>query len=193
MKCIAILGSTGSIGRNALQVARHLKSRFKVVALAARDNIDLLEQQALEFQPALIGVYHPEKAAELQKRLPKQTVLAGMEGLKAVASCEKAHMVISAMAGTLGLQPTIEAIIAGKNIGLANKEALVSGGALIMRLVKEHGVELIPIDSEHSAIFQCLKGEKQSAVNRIVLTASGGPFRNWTQEQLNQCNSRASP
>jgi len=184
MKQIAILGSTGSIGRNALNVARHLKSRFRIVALAARGNIDLLEQQAREFQPLIIGVYDPVKARELQKRLPHQTVVAGMEGLKAVAVCQEAEMVISAIAGTLGLQPTIEAILAGKNIGLANKEALVSGGSLVMRLVKERRVQLIPIDSEHSAIFQCLKGEKQSAVNRIVLTSSGGPFRTWVDEQL---------
>lgn len=183
MKQIAILGSTGSIGRNALAVVRHLKSGFRVVALAARENIDLLEQQAREFEPLIIGVFDPEKARELKKRLPGRTIIAGMEGLKAVAACQEADMVISAIAGTLGLQPTIEAILAGKDIGLANKEALVSGGALVMRLVKEKGVQLIPIDSEHSAIFQCLKGEKKSTVNRIVLTSSGGPFRSWTQEQ----------
>lgn len=184
MKQIAILGSTGSIGRNALNVARHLKSRFRVVALAARENIDLLEQQVREFHPLIVAVFHADKARELQKRLPGQAVVAGLEGLKAVAACQEADMVISAIAGTLGLEPTIEAILAGKDIGLANKEALVSGGALVMRLVQEQGVQLIPIDSEHSAIFQCLNGEKKSAVNRIVLTASGGPFRTWTQEQL---------
>ena len=184
MKRIAILGSTGSIGCNALNVVRHLPAQLKVAALAARENIDLLEQQALEFQPSLIAVYLPEKARELQKRLPQFTVLAGMEGLKAVAACQEADMVVSAIAGTLGLQPTIEAILAGKDIGLANKEALVSGGALVMRLVREKGVQLIPIDSEHSAIFQCLKGEKKSAVNRIILTSSGGPFRTWSSDQL---------
>lgn len=184
MKSISILGSTGSIGQNALNVVRHLKSELKVAALAARENIDLLEQQAVEFQPSLIAVYNKEKALELQKRLPRLTVLGGMEGLKAVASCAEAEMVVSAIAGTLGLQPTVEAILAGKDIGLANKEALVSGGALVMKLVKEQGVKLIPIDSEHSAIFQCLKNEKKSAVHRIVLTSSGGPFRNWTDEQL---------
>lgn len=184
MKQIAILGSTGSIGRNALHVVRHLTSHFRVVALAARDNIDLLEQQAREFHPLIIAVFNPEKAYELQKRLPGQTIVAGMEGLKAVAACQEAEMVISAIAGTLGLQPTIEAILAGKKIGLANKEVLVSGGALVMRLVKECGVQLIPIDSEHSAIFQCLNGEKRSTVNRLILTSSGGPFRTWTKEQI---------
>lgn len=184
MKQIAILGSTGSIGRNALNVARHLSTQLKVAAISARENIDLLEKQAHEFHPSLIAVYHEEKAKELQRRLPGYRVLGGMEGLKAVAACEEADMVVSAIAGTLGLQPTIEAILAGKDIGLANKEALVSGGALVMRLVKERGVQLIPIDSEHSAIFQCLKGEKKSSVRRIVLTSSGGPFRNRTREQL---------
>lgn len=184
MKKLAILGSTGSIGRNALHVARHLKERFQVVALAARENIDLLEQQALEFHPLLIAVYQPDKALELQKRLPGYTVLAGMEGLKAVAACQEADLVISAIAGTLGLQPTIEAILAGKDIGLANKEALVSGGALVMRLVKEKGVQLLPIDSEHSAIFQCLNGEDKGSVERIILTWSGGSFRGLSREQL---------
>lgn len=184
MKQIAILGSTGSIGRNALNVVRHLKSQFHVVALAARENIDLLEQQAREFCPLIIGVFDPKKAHELQKRLPGQNIVAGIEGLKAVAACQEAQMVISAIAGTLGLEPTVEAILAGKDVGLANKEALVSGGALVMRLVKEKRVQLIPIDSEHSAIFQCLKGEKKSTVQRIVLTSSGGPFRTWTNEQL---------
>jgi len=184
MKKIAILGSTGSIGRNTLNVARHLSNDFKVVALAARENIDLLEQQAREFHPSIIAVFQPNKALELQKRLPRQTILSGMEGLKAVAACQEAEMVISAIAGTLGLQPTIEAILAGKDVGLANKEALVSGGELVMRLVKEKGVQLLPIDSEHSAIFQCLNGEKKSSVHRIILTSSGGPFRGWTQDQL---------
>jgi 1-deoxy-D-xylulose-5-phosphate reductoisomerase len=184
MKQIALLGSTGSIGRNALNIARHLKSRFRIVAIASRENIDLLEQQADEFHPSIIGVYNPEKARELQKRRPHLRVIAGMEGLKAVAACPEAEMVISAIVGTAGLQPTIEAILAGKDIGLANKEALVSGGDLVMRLVKERGVQLIPIDSEHSAIFQCLKGEKTKNVHRIVLTSSGGPFRTWTDAQL---------
>jgi 1-deoxy-D-xylulose-5-phosphate reductoisomerase len=109
-----------------------------------------------------------------------------MEGLKAVAACQEAELVISAIAGTMGLQPTIEAILAGKDIGLANKEALVSGGSLVMKLVKEHGIQLIPIDSEHSAIFQCLNGEKRSTIHRIVLTSSGGPFRTLTSKALEE-------
>lgn len=184
MKHIAILGSTGSIGKNTLQVARHLKERIKVVAIAARENIDLLEAQSKEFCPDIIAVFNNAKAYELQKRLPGKTVLAGMEGLLAAASYSEADLVISAMTGTMGLQPTIEAIKAGKDVGLANKEALVSGGAIIMKLVKEKNINLLPIDSEHSAIFQCLNGEALKSVQRIILTSSGGPFRTWTQEQL---------
>ncbi|MBA2368853.1 MAG: 1-deoxy-D-xylulose-5-phosphate reductoisomerase [Candidatus Protochlamydia sp.] len=184
MKRISVLGSTGSIGQNTMKVARHLGQDIQVAALAARENIDLLEAQAKEFNPDLIAVYNSDRAHDLQKRLPGKTVLAGMEGLIAVASYSGADMVISAIAGTVGLQPTIEAILAGKDIGLANKEALVSGGALIMKLVEENGTSLVPIDSEHSAIFQCLKGEQREAVRRLVLTSSGGPFRTWTEEQL---------
>lgn len=186
MKRIALLGSTGSIGQNALRIVRHLPSSFQVVSLAARENIDLLEQQAHEFKPQLIAVYNHEKARELQKRLPHYRVVAGMEGLCEAAACSDAEMTISAIAGTMGLQPTIETILAGKDIGLANKEALVSGGALIMQLVKEKGIKLIPIDSEHSAIFQCLNGENSQTIDRIILTSSGGPFRTWSAEQLAQ-------
>lgn len=184
MKKIAILGSTGSIGESTLRVIRHLKKEFTVTALAAKSNIDLLESQAKEFQPQLIAVFDEDKALELKKRLPNIKVVAGMDGLKEVAAQSSADFVVSAMSGTLGLVPTVAAIQAGKNIGLANKEALVSGGALVMRLAKEKGIQLLPIDSEHSAIFQCLNGEKQAEVNRIIITASGGPFRNFTTEQL---------
>lgn len=186
MKRVVILGSTGSIGQNALVIARHLHSHFEVVALAAKENIDLLEQQIHEFHPRLVAVFNEKKAHELQKRLPKQTILAGMEGLCAVAAYEESDLVISAIADTVGLKPTIEAIKAGKNIGLANKEVLVSAGAFVMQLAKEKGVVLIPIDSEHSAIFQCLKGERIPAARRLILTSSGGPFRSWTQEQIDQ-------
>lgn len=186
MKRISILGSTGSIGKNALNVARHLSDQIQITALAAKSNIDLLEEQAREFNPDVIGVYEKDKAQELQKRLPHHRVVGGIEGLLAVAAYEESGLVISAIAGTMGLQPTVAAIQAGKNIGLANKEALVSGGALVMRLVKETGIQLIPIDSEHSAIFQCLKQEPLKAIDRIILTASGGPFRTWTDEQLDQ-------
>lgn len=186
MKHIAILGSTGSIGKNAIKIAKHLNDQIQVKVLAARENIDLLETQAHECQPELIAVYNLEKARELQRRLPNYEVVGGMEGLVAAASHSSVDLVISAMSGTVGLQPTLAAINAKKDIGLANKEALVSGGALVMKLVNEKGVQLIPIDSEHSAIFQCLKGEKRDSIGRIILTSSGGPFRHYTQDQLQQ-------
>lgn len=186
MKNISVLGSTGSIGQNVLKVAHHLKDQIRVVALAAKENIDLLENQAEQFRPLIIGVYCEKKAKELQKRLPKQKIVAGMEGLCAVASLSEANMVVSAIAGTLGLRPTVAAIKAKKDVALANKEALVSGGALVMHLVKENEVALLPIDSEHSAIFQCLNGEKKESVRRIIITASGGPFRTFTPDQLSR-------
>jgi 1-deoxy-D-xylulose-5-phosphate reductoisomerase len=178
MRYLSILGSTGSIGRNCLAVARHLgKETVQVVALAARYNIDLLEQQTREFHPQLVAVYDLEQARELQKRIPHIPVIGGMEGLEA-------NLVISAISGSIGLSPTIAAIQAGKDIGFANKEVLVSGGEIVMSLVRKHGIELIPIDSELTAIFQCIKGEGAKAVQRILITASGGPFRNYTLDQL---------
>lgn len=185
-KCIAILGSTGSIGRQTLEVVRHLSPHVRVCALAARENIDLLEQQAREFHPSLIAVFDEEKGRLLQQRLPHQQIAVGREGLNAVAAYKEAEIVISAIAGTRGLEPTVTALSAGKTIGLANKEALVSGGNLVMRLAQEQGGSIIPIDSEHSAIFQCLQGSKREEVQRLILTSSGGPFRTRTMEELDQ-------
>lgn len=185
MRYLSILGSTGSIGKNCLAVARHLgKEKVQIVALAAGSQIDLLEKQAQEFQPQLIAVYDLDQALILQKRLPHIPVIGGMEGLEAVACHEKANLVISSISGAIGLIPTIAAIKANKNIGFANKEVLVSGGELVMSLVRKHGIELIPIDSELTAIFQCLKGEGAKVAKRILITASGGPFRNFTDAQL---------
>ena len=186
MKKIALLGSTGSIGESTLKVARHLKEKIKVSALAAHSNIDLLEQQAKEFHPEMVAVFDEKKAAELKKRLPHLPVEAGIEGLKAVASYSGANFVVSAISGTAGLLPTIAALEAGKPVGLANKEALVAGGALVMALAKQKEVPIIPIDSEHSALFQCLNGESKKSVHRLILTASGGPFRNFSSEQLQE-------
>lgn len=184
MKKIAILGSSGSIGTSTLQVARHLKDQIQVVALAGNSNIDLLEKQAREFSPKLIAVYDESKAKELRNRLPHIEIESGLNGLNAVASFHEADFIVSAITGTMGLIPTIAAIQSGKTVGLANKEALVSGGALVMDLAKKHGVKILPIDSEHSAIFQCLEGEQKKAVHKIILTASGGPFRKYSSEQL---------
>lgn len=187
MRSLSILGSTGSIGKNCLAVARHLgKEAVQIVALAARNQIDLLEQQAREFHPKLIAVYDLEQAHQLQKRIPHIPVLGGMEGLKAVAVHEKANLVISAINGAIGLVPTMAAIEARKQIGFANKEVLVSGGSIVMSLVRNLGVDLIPIDSELTAIFQCLKGENPKTIQRILITASGGPFREYTAAQLEQ-------
>lgn len=189
MKRITLLGSTGSIGKNTLEVVRHLKENFKVTALAARDNIDLLEAQAKEFQPQIIAVFNEEKGHLLQKKLPSIPIVCGMEGLKTVASFSNSDMMVSAISGTLGLQPTLAAILAGKSVALANKESLVSGGSLIMKYAQEKGVPILPIDSEHSAIFQCLNGENISSVRRLILTSSGGPFRNYTKDMFENISS----
>lgn len=182
MKKIAVLGSTGSIGRNTLAVIEHLG--FEVGALAAHSNITLLEEQAKIFQPECIAVFDPEKAAILQKRLSSFHIVSGMEGLIEAATLPSLDMAIVAVVGATGILPTLKAIEAGKTIGLANKETLVAAGELIMTTAKKHNVLILPIDSEHSAIFQCLQGERQHAVRRLILTASGGPFRALTEEEL---------
>ena len=185
MKTLAILGSTGSIGKNCLAVARHLgRQHVQVVALAAKNNIELLEEQAKEFHPSLVAVYDTDQACKLQKRIPHIPVIGGMEGLEAIATYDKANLVIAAISGAIGLAPTIAAIKANKNIGFASKEVLVSAGEIVTSLVRSHNVQLIPIDSELTAIFQCLKGESEKGVQRLLITASGGPFRNYTAAQL---------
>lgn len=184
MKRIGILGSTGSIGKGALQVIAHLKENFQVTALAAKSNIDLLEQQAKLFRPEIVAVWDEAKARELQSRLPGIPVLAGLEGVIAVATHPSVDLLLSAMSSFDGVLPTLKAIEAKKNVALANKEALVAAGKLVLELVAMHGVELIPVDSEHTAILQCLKGEDRAKIRRIILTASGGPFREISNEKL---------
>lgn len=186
MKKIAILGSTGSIGQNTLRVARHLNEEIEVVALAAGSNVEVIEAQVKEFQPRIVALFNEDKAVELQRRLPQVDVLSGDEGLRAVATAPEAEMVVSAIAGTRGFAPTLTAIEAGKDIGLANKETLVSGGALVMKAAQRSGAAIIPIDSEHSAIFQCLQGENRQTIRRLILTASGGPFREFSDQELAQ-------
>ena len=185
IKYIAILGSTGSIGTQTLEVVR-AQQDIKVTALSAGDNIDLLEQQIREFRPALAAVKTEEKAKELALRISDLNipVLSGMDGLMAVACEKKAEVLVTAIVGMLGIRPTIAAIEAGKDIALANKETLVTAGHIIMPLAKKSGVRILPVDSEHSAIFQCLQGEPKKALDKILLTASGGPFRGKSAEFL---------
>jgi 1-deoxy-D-xylulose-5-phosphate reductoisomerase len=185
MKTIAILGSTGSIGTQALDVVRQHPEQFSVVALAAGRNIELLAEQAREFAPRVISVQTKELAENIKREIPDHIeVVWGEEGAFTVATHTQAEFVISAMVGSAGLAPTLAAIEARKTIGLANKETLVTAGHIVMQKAKERGVSIIPIDSEHSAIFQCLQGEDRSAVRRLILTASGGSFRDLTRDEL---------
>ncbi len=185
MRHLVILGSTGSIGKNTLNVARHLgPERIRIKALAAKNNIELLYAQIQEFQPEVVAVYDTDKALELQRQCPHIKVLKGIEGICAIASLSNNLFVVSAMNSAMGLLPTVEAIKAGNTIGLANKEVLISAGAYICKLAAKHGVELLPMDSEHSAIFQCLQGINKDHVKKVILTASGGPFLKMEKEQL---------
>ncbi|HHO48613.1 MAG TPA: 1-deoxy-D-xylulose-5-phosphate reductoisomerase [Desulfobacteraceae bacterium] len=187
MKTITLLGSTGSIGRNVLAVIRQFPDRFRVAGLAAGSNIDQLRRQVAEFAPRCVAVADEEAAARLADALPGEyrgRIHCGPEGLSRVAVCEEADMTVSAVVGAVGLLPTLDAIEAGKDIGLANKETLVMAGSLVMDAVRCSGVRLLPIDSEHSAIFQVLEAGRRQDVSRLILTASGGPFRNKTCEEL---------
>jgi 1-deoxy-D-xylulose-5-phosphate reductoisomerase len=185
VRYVSIIGSTGSIGTQTLEVIRE-QGDFKVSALAAGSNIELLEKQAREFKPFIVGVFVEEKAAELKNRLKDTNikVVSGMDGLIEVAVQEKSSIVVTAVVGMIGIRPTIAAIQAGKDIALANKETLVTAGHLIMPMVKEKGVNLYPVDSEHSAIFQCLQGEEMREIDSLIITASGGPFRKYTLKDL---------
>jgi len=185
MKKIAILGSTGSIGTQTLEVVRANKD-IEVTALAAGSNIDLLEKQIREFSPKIAAVWNEEKAKELKDRVRDLDIRveSGMEGLLAVATELGAEIVVTAVVGMIGIRPTIAAMNAGKDIALANKETLVTAGHIIMSLAKEKHVRILPVDSEHSAIFQSLNGETGNKIHKILLTASGGPFRGWTREQM---------
>ena len=187
MKNIAILGSTGSIGTQTLDVVRE-HGDLSVVALAAGNNIKLLEEQIREFHPKVAAVWDEEKAAVLRDSVKDcaVTVVCGMDGLLTVATIPDSEILVTAIVGMLGIRPTIAAIKSGKNIALANKETLVTAGHIIMPLAKEYGVSILPVDSEHSAIFQSLNGEHNNKIERILLTASGGPFRGKTKKDLEQ-------
>ena len=179
MKNIAVLGSTGSIGTQTLDVVRANPERLCVKALAAGHNITQLESQIREFHPQIAAVWDEEKAKELRictADLPVK-IVSGMEGLLEIAQMEEAEVLVTAIVGMIGIRPTIAAIKAGKDIALANKETLVTAGHIIMPLAKEYNVKILPVDSEHSAIFQSLNGEKKTQIDKILLTASGGPFR----------------
>ena len=185
MKKIAILGSTGSIGTQTLEVVEN-QGDMEVTALAAGNNIRLLEEQIRKFMPKLVCVWNEEKAKELAVSvgdLPVR-VVSGMEGLIEVATEPSADIVVTAVVGMIGIRPTIAAMEAGKDIALANKETLVTAGHIIMPLAKKRGVNILPVDSEHSAIFQCLNGENKKTIHKVLLTASGGPFRGKTREEL---------
>ncbi len=185
MKKIAILGSTGSIGTQTLEVVRANKD-IEVVGMAAGNNISLLEEQIREFSPKTVAVWSEEKARELRVRISDLPVkvVAGMEGLIEIATIPETEILVTAIVGMIGIRPTMAGIEAGKNIALANKETLVTAGHIIMPLAKKHGVSILPVDSEHSAIFQSLQGNEKNAIHKILLTASGGPFRNRKKEEL---------
>ena len=186
MKKIAILGSTGSIGTQTLEVIRENKD-IEVTGLAAGTNVDLLEKQIREFQPKLVAMWTEEKAKELKSRIRDLDVkvVSGMDGLLEIATMEESEILVTAIVGMIGIRPTIAAIKAGKDIALANKETLVTAGHIIMPLAKECGVKILPVDSEHSAIFQSLQGNHgKNELKKILLTASGGPFRGKKQEDL---------
>lgn len=190
LKSLSILGSAGSIGTQTLDVVARNPKKFRVAALASYNEIETMHRQIKKFKPKAVSLF-VEEAAEKLRRLTKKTnpdleVLCGEKGLERIATFESADTVVVAVVGSVGLIPTLEAIKAGKNIAVANKETLVCAGGIVMREVEKHGITLMPIDSEHSAIFQCLQGQRRQDLKRIILTCSGGPFRNASQKEIAQ-------
>lgn len=187
MKKISILGSTGSIGTQTLDVVRANRDKFEVVAISANSSINLLLEQIKEFKPKYVAVYNEASAKVLKEMIPSDInieVLSGMEGLVAISSLDEIDVLLTAIVGMIGLVPTLEAIKKGKTIALANKETLVTAGQLVMEEAKKNNVKILPVDSEHSAIFQCLNGENNKEIESLILTASGGPFRGKTKSEL---------
>jgi len=189
MKQISILGSTGSIGRNTLRVVDAFRGEFGVAALGAGSNVELLAEQVEEYRPHVVSVSDDESAAKLRFELNRRNVAApkiglGVEGLCEVATCDRVEIVIGAVVGALGLLPTYRALELGRRVALANKETLVIAGELMTSAAEKSGAELLPVDSEHNALHQCLRGEKRREVKRLILTASGGPFRNSSKEEI---------
>jgi 1-deoxy-D-xylulose-5-phosphate reductoisomerase len=191
-KRIYIMGSTGSIGRQALDVVKEFPDRFEIVALAAGSNLDLLLEQAALFKPQYLAIGNQELFPALKERIPgtKTAIYAGIDGMTAIATAPEVDLVLTAVVGSVGIQPTLAAILAGKEIALANKETLVAAGSIIIPAARESNVRIIPVDSEHSAIFQCLEGRRPDQTERLILTASGGPFRTWTPDRLENVTVR---
>jgi 1-deoxy-D-xylulose-5-phosphate reductoisomerase len=183
---IIILGSTGSIGKQTLQVIDDFQERFEIIGLSCRNNIDLLEKQIRKYRPLLVSVLDEKKALELKNRIRDEntTIISGEDSLKELSAHPDADLIVVALVGFSGLLPTMTALQEGKKIALANKEVLVTGGEIVMKEAKSRQISIIPIDSEHSAIFQCLRAGNAKEVHKIILTASGGPFRKWSKEDL---------
>lgn len=186
MKKLSILGSTGSIGQSALNLVDLYPDRFQLVGLAARSQSDRLYEQALKYHPNQIALFDEDASRDLRDRLPGTRVLSGLEGVIEVACHPDAEMVVAAITGAAGLLPTYRALLEGKDIALANKETLVMAGELIMPLVQKNGINLLPVDSEHNALHQCLRGSQKQDVRRLLLTASGGPFHHKSKKQLEE-------
>ncbi len=190
MKAISLLGSTGSIGTQTLDIVEHYPDQFRLVGIAAGSNVDLLAQQVMQFKPEIVALCDERKLPELKAAIatldPQPIVVAGEAGVVEVARYGDAEAVVTGIVGCAGLLPTIAAIEAGKDIALANKETLIAGGPVVLPLAEKHGVKLLPADSEHSAIFQCLQGVPRAGLRRILLTASGGAFRDWPTEDLHK-------
>ncbi len=192
MRKLSVLGSTGSIGTQTLEVVRNAPDQFKVIGLSCGRSVDMLASQIIEFEPQAASVADDNAATSLKEILSakgykgKTEIMSGPDAASDIATLDDADTVLGAIVGVAGLKPTYDAIMKGKDIALANKETLVAGGDVIMPLVKEKGVDLLPVDSEHCAIWQCLWGEKRQDLDRILITASGGPFRGWSREQLEE-------
>ena len=188
MKPLSILGSTGSIGTQTLEIVKHFPKDFKVVGLTTNKNIELLKKQIKEFKPKAVAVMDKEKADELSDISCQ--IYSGIEGLNKISALNESDTTVNALVGSVGVEPTYNAIKSKKNIALANKETLVAAGSVIMQEIKKNKVNLMPIDSEHSAIFQCLNGENIKDVNKITITCSGGPFKNYTKRQLENATAK---
>ncbi|OQX95746.1 1-deoxy-D-xylulose-5-phosphate reductoisomerase [candidate division KSB1 bacterium 4572_119] len=186
MKRITILGSTGSIGRNALEIAENLKSELEVIGLSTHNRVDLLFQQCLKFKPKIVCITGSDFPIDFIEKIQKLniTVLTGKDGLQELASDKEIDLLLNALVGAVGLLPTLAAIKRKTNVALANKETLVMAGEVIISAARIYGVKILPVDSEHSAIFQCLQGEDANTISRLILTASGGPFFNYTKQEL---------